>query len=66
LYGEIRNFSLPRNKTQLWDSRYWRSALCFFGTEHAKEEKKEIWKNFGISVSMWAKIQNTLQNILKM
>jgi hypothetical protein len=24
-----------------------------FGTEHAKEEKKEIWKNFGISVSMW-------------
>jgi hypothetical protein len=26
-----------------------------------KEEKKEIWKSFGISV-MWAKIQNTLQN----
>jgi hypothetical protein len=44
LYGEIRNFfALPLETKHSYEIPELRTKrLCFFGTEHAKAEKKEI------------------------
>jgi hypothetical protein len=63
LYGEIRNFPLPLKQSYEIPG-IGGQRVCFFGTEHAKEEKRrfERFWHFGQYVS---EIQNTLQNTRK-
>jgi hypothetical protein len=64
LYGEIRNFRFTIRNYSYEIPGIGGQRVCFFGTEHAKEEKRRFERVLAFR-SVCEQIQNTLQNTRK-